>query len=1029
MSKVENLLKQLKQNHNLRLIKELEEEENNINNRQLTTLQRIIINNSSSEQPIEEHWFNSNINRAILTAHNLPQAKLTNQSVSLLSSTLRKYQLTHYYQHIINNEHPHHWNWNWISFINNLIAIPTKLSAFIHQHQTHHELETNHFLTNISIQFHALIEFIATTSDPTIHIKNIQYLLTKLINIGFISLDINTIQLQKPQDLISAIWSQLITAPLTNSNPQLPLLWQSTIFSLPRTELKSFIASFLLHLQYHLPLQQLQFSTNPHASAVEQAGAEILKFYLGHWGSENTLGTTDLFELITEILTTTQGWTIDTARFIARWSSLTIHLDSTLNARTFLAKSTLHAFACPTQIAHGTVSQHSFLLVLLLLTACPIPPSKTAQSPANICLDPVFINAIQRSLSSLRPQFRLLGMLMAELLTEFYRLPGSTKLDFGHNFDKADDEESRMCVAIRELSQGWKTSPHIPDHLWRELLSSMAAEHQKKVAAHQLKPRSHPAHDVLAETGSLTHPNQLTLTELRLAPKEALIPSRNGKPKIEVLESIPADPELEAYGISEEDLGSLYPPSHHHEDDEGRAATLEPEFDYSQMKDQVHKPVFLAQLSEYLKDSENFDRVRIGLMEAETLIRRKRNWGTELQEHAMDLTHTMLNLQDNFDLEGFERYRQVALVALIISAPMSVGPCVIEQMFYHQYSIAQRLGMLNSLIRAVLELADVGPPPPPRINEERFKRIKSHPIHSLLVDYQSQDSDLKTPAHPESVSPSLQSLERQPQPQWISRRLASQRKGYPADNDDDIRRDGNDRHEYEHVQVTTSNLQVEERFLQIIVNRLSWYLEEFNRSSCSGTIGKGVFSGAGWMILWEPLLVQKLVSTIKLLTFLKISRASSCSTTTTGGREGISDRKTRELVKEVACVLVKMLVFLRAVASKTETDEEEEDVNRPLNMTAIIQLLVQLLSVTHVLPHPPSSSSVPYRPDMIALVGPENHDALVVGQSASQTQLDLLFLQLLQLSSSSSTGYSLPLGRPDLTDRFLKIVVQILDLV
>lgn len=142
MSKVENLLKQLKQNHNLRLIKELEEEENNINNRQLTTLQRIIINNSSSEQPIEEHWFNSNINRAILTAHNLPQAKLTNQSVSLLSSTLRKYQLTHYYQHIINNEHPHHWNWNWISFINNLIAIPTKLSAFIHQHQAHHELET-----------------------------------------------------------------------------------------------------------------------------------------------------------------------------------------------------------------------------------------------------------------------------------------------------------------------------------------------------------------------------------------------------------------------------------------------------------------------------------------------------------------------------------------------------------------------------------------------------------------------------------------------------------------------------------------------------------------------------------------------------------------------------------------------------------------------------------------------------------------------------------------------------------------------
>jgi hypothetical protein len=31
-----------------------------------------------------------------------------------------------------------------------------------------------------------------------------------------------------------------------------------------------------------------------------------------------------------------------------------------------------------------------------------------------------------------------------------------------------------------------------------------------------------------------------------------------------------------------------------------------------------------------LKDSQNFERVKIGLTHAENLIRRKRNWGTEL---------------------------------------------------------------------------------------------------------------------------------------------------------------------------------------------------------------------------------------------------------------------------------------------------------------------------------------------------------------------------------------------------------------
>jgi hypothetical protein len=48
------------------------------------------------------------------------------------------------------------------------------------------------------------------------------------------------------------------------------------------------------------------------------------------------------------------------------------------------------------------------------------------------------------------------------------------------------------------------------------------------------------------------------------------------------------------------------------------------------MKDQAPKPVYLFQLSQYLKDLDNFERIHIALIKAETLIRRKWDWGTKL---------------------------------------------------------------------------------------------------------------------------------------------------------------------------------------------------------------------------------------------------------------------------------------------------------------------------------------------------------------------------------------------------------------
>ncbi|PLW07497.1 hypothetical protein PCANC_26863 [Puccinia coronata f. sp. avenae] len=411
------------------------------------------------------------------------------------------------------------------------------------------------------------------------------------------------------------------------------------------------------------------------------------------------------------------------------------------------------------------------LLVLLLLTAHPVNGQQQKQSstrstsvhPRNVALDPVFVDAIQRSLSSLHPQFRLLGMLMAELITHFHRLPESTKLDFGHNFAAAENQENRLCVAICQLSNHWSPAKQCPNHLWHDLLSSLASNHQTKLLPASDHNQPPAPQDTAVETSTLpspkllSDPNKLTLTELRLTRNKNL----RQKPVMEVLESTPADALLEPYKIAEEDLESLYPPSGGQKGPPA-ASVLEPEFDYAQIKDQAPKPVYLFQLSQYLKDLDNFERIHIALIKAETLIRRKWDWGTKLG----------------------------------------------------------------------------------------FKKINAPPIHQLLLHYQGSQLDLPhSPSIPTALSSSvlldqqpssLEYVQQQPKPKWISHQLVAQRKGYGEQ--DDPCEDW-----FEGCQVVRPGpmiLQdVDKRFLRIIVNRMGWYLDEFSRMG--GRMDGAVGAAAG----------------------------------------------------------------------------------------------------------------------------------------------------------------------------------------
>ncbi|KAG6813616.1 hypothetical protein H0H92_009233 [Tricholoma furcatifolium] len=144
----------------------------------------------------------------------------------------------------------------------------------------------------------------------------------------------------------------------------------------------------------------------------------------------------------------------------------------------------------------------------------------------------------------------------------------------------------------------------------------------------------------------------------------------------------------------------------------------------------VPRPVYLAQLGDLLRntggqkantDPHDADKIEMALNYAEELIRKKRGYGTELDENVVNLVYALLGLQDNFDLEDFEVKRQGALNALIASAPRKAAPALIEEFFKNQYSTSQRYVALNALALGAREMASLPlPPSTSRIAPERI---------------------------------------------------------------------------------------------------------------------------------------------------------------------------------------------------------------------------------------------------------------------------------------------------------------------
>ncbi|RYP41667.1 hypothetical protein DL767_000872 [Monosporascus sp. MG133] len=122
-------------------------------------------------------------------------------------------------------------------------------------------------------------------------------------------------------------------------------------------------------------------------------------------------------------------------------------------------------------------------------------------------------------------------------------------------------------------------------------------------------------------------------------------------------------------------------------------------------RDKPKAPVYIRDLITYLRDTENYDKQKLALRTAPTLIRRKANYGTEVSSHAEELATLLVGLQDKYDLDNFHEMRLQGMIAVVVAQPKKMGQWFAKTFFDGDYSLSQRASILVVLGLSAREIA------------------------------------------------------------------------------------------------------------------------------------------------------------------------------------------------------------------------------------------------------------------------------------------------------------------------------------
>jgi telomere length regulation protein len=119
-------------------------------------------------------------------------------------------------------------------------------------------------------------------------------------------------------------------------------------------------------------------------------------------------------------------------------------------------------------------------------------------------------------------------------------------------------------------------------------------------------------------------------------------------------------------------------------------------------------PVYIRDLITYLRDTASYDKQKLGLQTAASLIRRKANFGTEVISHAEELATLLVGIQDKYEIDNFQDMRLQGMIAILIALPLKMGQWYSKTFFDGDYSISQRASILTTLGIGARELGGFG---------------------------------------------------------------------------------------------------------------------------------------------------------------------------------------------------------------------------------------------------------------------------------------------------------------------------------
>lgn len=117
---------------------------------------------------------------------------------------------------------------------------------------------------------------------------------------------------------------------------------------------------------------------------------------------------------------------------------------------------------------------------------------------------------------------------------------------------------------------------------------------------------------------------------------------------------------------------------------------------------------YIRNLISGLGDSENYERHRLALLTASSLIRRKANFGTEVSDHIEELATQLVGLSDKYEMDKFQELRLQGMIAVLVAQPLKMGQWFSKTYYNGEYSMGQRASILTTLSMGARELAGYG---------------------------------------------------------------------------------------------------------------------------------------------------------------------------------------------------------------------------------------------------------------------------------------------------------------------------------